>query len=87
MREKRGPLGRTVGAVAGSLASAARRSQLAATTRVVVYDSAGHATLLRPETPEHTAIAEPAERLIEIAREGRQRRRGADSGDSGAEPA
>jgi hypothetical protein len=96
MREKRGPLGRTVGAVAGSLANAARRSQLEATTRVVVYDSAGHATMLRPDTPEHTAIAEPAERLIEIAREGRQRRRGADSaegggagagsGESGAEP-
>jgi hypothetical protein len=73
--------------VAGSLASAARRGQLAATTRVVVYDSAGHATMLRPETPEHTAIAEPAERLIEIAREGRQRRRGTDSGDGASEPA
>jgi hypothetical protein len=87
VREKRGPLSRTVGAVAGSLANAARRSQLAATTRVVVYDSAGHATLLRPDTPEHTAIAEPAERLIELAREGHPRRRGADAADSGSEPA
>jgi hypothetical protein len=82
MREKRGPLGRTVGAVAGSLANAARRSQLAATRRVVVYDSAGHATMLRPDTPEHTAIAEPAERLIEIARDGRQRRRGTEATES-----
>jgi hypothetical protein len=87
VREKRGPLSRTVGAVAGSLANAARRSQVAATTRVVVYDSAGHATLLRPDTPEHTAIAEPAERLIELAREGRPRRRGADAADGGSEPA
>jgi hypothetical protein len=79
VREKRGPLSRTVGAVAGSLASAARRGQAAATTRVVVYDSAGHATLLRPDTPEYTAIAEPAERLIALAREGRPRRRGGDS--------
>ena len=78
MREKRGPLGRTVGAVAGSLANAARRNQAAATTRVVVYDGDGHATMLRPESPEYTAIAEPAERLIAIAREGRPRRRGAD---------
>jgi hypothetical protein len=85
VREKRGPLGRTVGAVAGSLASAARRSQAAATTRVVVYDSAGHANLLRPGTPEHTAIAEPAERLITIVREARPRRRGAD-GDGASEP-
>jgi hypothetical protein len=75
MKERKGPLGRTVGAVAGSLASAARRSQAAATTRVVVYDAAGHSTLLRPGTPEHTALAGPAERLIAIAREGRPRGR------------
>ena len=76
MREKRGPICRTVGAVAGSLANAARRSQAAATTRVVVYDAAGHATVLRPDSKEYTAIAEPAERLIAVAREGRPRRRG-----------
>jgi hypothetical protein len=75
-----------VGVVAGSLASAARRSQAAATVRVVVYDAAGHATLLRPGTPEHDGIAEPAERLIALAREGRPRRREAvDEGP--AEPA
>jgi hypothetical protein len=76
MREKRGPLGRTVGAVAGSIANAARRSQAAATTRVVVYDAAGHSTMLRPGSPQHTAIAEPAQRLIAVAREGRPRRGG-----------
>jgi hypothetical protein len=75
MREKRGPIGRTVGAFAGSLASAARRGQVAATVRVVVYDAAGHSTLLRPGTPEHTAIAEPAEKLIAAARQGRPRGR------------
>ena len=85
MREKRGALGRTVGAVAGSLASAARRSQVA-TTRVVVYDAAGHATVLRAGTPEHTAIAEPAERLIAVAREGRPRRRGSET-DGAQDPA
>ena len=74
MREKRGPIGRTVGAVAGSLANAARRSQAAATTRVVVYDAEGHATMLQPSSSEYSAIAEPAERLIAIAREGRPRR-------------
>jgi hypothetical protein len=74
MREKRGPISRTVGAVAGSLANAARRSQAAATTRVVVYDAEGHAKLLQHGSAEYTAIAEPAERLIGIAREGRPRR-------------
>ena len=73
MKERKGPFGRTVGVVTESLANAARRSQAAATTRVVVYDAAGHSTLLRPGTPEHTALAEPAERLIAIAREGAPR--------------
>lgn len=81
MREKRGPLGRTVGVVAGSLASAARRGQAATTARVVVYDAAGHATLLRPGTREHDDIAEPAARLIAAAREGKPRRRGAEAED------
>ena len=85
MREKRGPIGRTVGVVAGSLASAARRSQAAATTRVVVYDAAGQPTMLRPGTPEHDGIAEPAERLIAAAREGRPRRRGGED-EGPAEP-
>jgi len=84
MREKRGPIARTVGAVAGSISSAARRSQAAATVRVVIYDSGGQPTMLRPDTPEHTALAEPAARLIAAAREGRPRRRGADT-DSGSE--
>ena len=82
MREKRGPIARTVGAVTGSLANAARRNQAAATTRVVVYDAEGHATMLRADSPEYTAIAEPAERLIAVAREGRPRRGGAASDDS-----
>ena len=65
MREKRGPLGRTVGALADSIASAARRSgPRAREPRVVVYDAAGHATLLRPETPEHARIVELADRMI-----------------------
>jgi hypothetical protein len=75
MREKRGALGRTVGVVAGGLANAARRSQAASVTRVVVYDSAGQPTLLRPEAPEYAALAGAAEKLIATAREGRPRGR------------
>ena len=81
MKERKGPLGRTMGAVAGSLASAARRSQAAATTRVVVYDAAGHSSLLRPDSPHHAALAEPAERLIATAREGSPRGRAAAADD------
>jgi hypothetical protein len=59
--------------VAGSISSAARRSQIAATARVLVYDSGGQPTLLRPDSPEHAALAEPAARLIALAREARIR--------------
>jgi hypothetical protein len=67
MREKRGRLGRTVGALADSIASAARRTgPRAGEPRVVVYDAAGHATLLRPESPEHGRIVELADRMIAL---------------------
>jgi hypothetical protein len=86
VKDKRGrTLGRTVGAVAGSLAGAARRSQAAAITRVVVYDSGGRPNLLRAGTPEHAAVADPAEKLIAAAREGRPRSRGA-AGEDAPEP-
>jgi hypothetical protein len=67
MRERRGRLGRTVGAVADSIASAARRTgPRAGEPRVVVYDVAGHATLLRPDTPEHERILAISERMIAL---------------------
>jgi hypothetical protein len=65
MRERRGRIGRTVGAVADSIASAARRSgPRPGEPRVVVYDAGGHATLLRPDSPEHKRILDAAERMI-----------------------
>ena len=67
MRERRGRLGRTVGAVADSIASAARRSgPRAGEPRVVVYDAAGHATLLRAESPEQERILGIAEQMIAL---------------------
>lgn len=87
MKERKGPIGRAVGVVSESLASAARSSRAAATTRVVLYDAAGHARLLRADTPEHTALSEPAERLIAIAREGRPRNPRQSAADEPPEPA
>jgi hypothetical protein len=70
MRERRGRIGRTVGAVADSLASAARRGgPRPGEPRVVIYDAAGHATLLRSGTPEHEQIVDIAERAIGLWRE------------------
>lgn len=67
MRAKRGRFGRTVGALADSLASAARRTgPRPGEPRVVVYDAAGHATLLRPESPEHVRIVDLADSMIAL---------------------
>jgi hypothetical protein len=65
MRERRGPIGRTVGAAVDSIASAARRGgPRAGEPRVVVYDAQGHATLLRSGTPEQERILALAEEMI-----------------------
>jgi hypothetical protein len=67
MRERRGRLGRTVGAAVDSIASAARRGgPRAGEPRVVVSDRAGHGTLLRAGTPEQERIVGLAEELIAL---------------------
>ncbi|MEA2451213.1 MAG: hypothetical protein QOG63_3145 [Thermoleophilaceae bacterium] len=69
MRERRGRIGRTVGAVADSIASAARRGgSRAGEPRVVVYDAGGRPTLLRPDADEHKLILDAAERMIDLWR-------------------
>jgi hypothetical protein len=69
MRERRGRIGRTVGAAVDSIASAARRGgPRAGEPRAVVYDRAGHATVLRPETPDHERIVALADELIALWR-------------------
>jgi hypothetical protein len=70
MRERRGRFGRTVGALADSLASASRsRTGRVGEPRVLVYDTAGHSTLLRAGTPEHEQIVDVAERMIGLWRQ------------------
>jgi hypothetical protein len=64
MKEKRGPLGRTVGAVAQGLADAARRRQAEREPRVVIYDGSGQSTLVRAGTPAHDGLVDAAERLV-----------------------
>ena len=67
MRERRGRIGRTVGAAVDSIASAARRGgPRAGEPRAVVYDRAGHATLLRPGNPEHERLVRLAGELISL---------------------
>ena len=76
MREKRGPLARTVGAVTEGLAGAARRRQSEREGRVMLYDERGRPTLVAPGSAEHAELVETADQLLELLGEGR--RRGAD---------
>jgi hypothetical protein len=85
MREKRGPLARTVGAVTEGLQGAARRRQSEREGRVVLYDGRGQPTLVPPGSDEHTALVETAERLLALLGEGKKRGSKAD-GETGSEP-
>lgn len=67
MRERRGPLGRTVGAVAQGIAGAARRRQEERDPRVLVYDRDGHPTLLVADTAARAALIDIAGGLIDLA--------------------
>jgi hypothetical protein len=64
-------LGRTVGAIADSVASAARGRQAGAHPRVVVYDRAGHSRLLKPDTPDYERLLDTASAILEIVAESR----------------
>jgi hypothetical protein len=66
VRERRGPLGR-VGGIVDSVVTGMRRRQQSRQPRVVLYDSAGHARLLPPDTAGHDALLDTAERILEAA--------------------
>lgn len=65
MKERKGPVGR-VGGLASGLAAAARRRQSAREPRVVLYDAAGHGTVLGPSHPAHEALLATGRELIEL---------------------
>lgn len=66
MKDRRGPLGRTVGAVAQGLAGAARRRQLE--PRALTYDATGDPQLVPAGTSEHQRLVETAARLLATGR-------------------
>ena len=82
MREKRGPLARTVGAVTEGLAGAARRRQSEREGRAILYDSRGRPTLVPAGGADHAALVETADELLALL--GRKADR---TGEDGAEDA
>lgn len=82
MKERRGPIGRTVGAVAQGLAGAARRRALEREPRALVYDGDGNPTVVTPGTAEQARLVDAAARLVALA----DPRRSDDAGSGEAGP-
>jgi hypothetical protein len=73
MKERKGPLGRTVDMVAGTVADTVRRRRQARVPRALVYDVEGHPRVVPPGTEAHERLIELAESLVVLAAEERGR--------------
>ena len=65
MKERRGAIGRATG-IAEGVAAAVRRIARDREPRVLVYDAAGYARLLQPESRGHDRVLEVSERMVEL---------------------
>jgi hypothetical protein len=70
MKERRGPLVRTVGMVAETVAGTVRRRRQGRMPRALVYDAEGHPRLV-PPGEAHDRLVEIAETLVAMAAEER----------------
>ena len=71
MKERRGPLVRTVGLVAETVAGTVRRRRQGRMPRALVYDADGHPRLVPPGGEAHERLVEIAETLVALAAEER----------------
>jgi hypothetical protein len=65
VKERRGAIGRATGLAEG-VAAAVRRISRDREPRVLVYDAAGYARLLQPESRGHERVLEVSERMVEL---------------------
>jgi hypothetical protein len=82
VKERRGTVRRLTGLAEG-VAAAARRRQRDRSPRALVYDEAGHPSVLPSDSPDFDAVVAAAQRLIEVADSGETP---AQSGSGGARP-
>jgi hypothetical protein len=66
VRQRKGPVQKTVGGVTDSVIGAVRRRQQERTPRVTLYDAAGHARVLQPDAPGQAELVETAEELVAL---------------------
>jgi len=71
VKDRKGPLGRTVDIVADTVAGTMRRRRQGRTPRALVYDVDGHPRLVAPGSDEHEQLVELAESLVVLAAEER----------------
>ena len=71
MKERRGPLVRTVGLVAETVAGTVRRRRQGRMPRALVYDADGRPRLVQPGSGAHERLVELAESLVALAAEER----------------
>jgi hypothetical protein len=62
---RRGPIGRATG-IAEGVAAAVRRAQRDRAPRVLLYDEAGIAGTLQPETAGYDLVLDACERLVQL---------------------
>jgi hypothetical protein len=65
VKERRGTVGRLTGLAEG-VAAAARRRQHGRSPRVLVYDEAGHPSVLAAESTDFDAVVAAAQRMIDV---------------------
>jgi hypothetical protein len=71
MKERKGPLVRTVGLVAETVAGTVRRRRQGRMPRALVYDADGHPRLVQAASESHERLVELAETLVTLAAEER----------------
>jgi hypothetical protein len=69
-KERKGPLGAVAG-LAEDVLAGVRRRQRDREPKVVLYDSAGHARTLAPDTPGREEILETAGKMVALLEEER----------------
>jgi hypothetical protein len=67
VKQRKGPVQRTVGGMADSVVGAVRRRQQDRAPRVTLFDTAGHARVLPPDAPGQAELVATAEELVALA--------------------
>jgi hypothetical protein len=67
VKERKGPLGRTVDIVAGTVADTVRRRRQARVPRALVYDAEGHPRVVPAGSEAQDRLVELAESLVTLA--------------------